>query len=265
MTPRDPILETSSPAVLAVEDLQVSFAARHGHVHAVQGVSLEVRPSEVLAIVGESGSGKSTLARALMGMAPVSGGRLLLNNAPIAFNAAKRSLLQRRLLGMVFQDSSAAFNPRFTIERILREPIELLGGDEANNSRPVDSPAELLESVGLAPSILRRRPHELSGGQRQRVGIARALAAQPQLLICDEAVSALDVSVQAQILNLLIDLQTERGLSLLFITHDLSVVSYMADRIAVMYRGQLLETGEVNQILDHPAHAYTQRLIDAGL
>jgi len=265
MTPRDAISELSVPPVLAVEDLHVSFSARHGQVHAVQGVSLEVRPGEVLAVVGESGSGKSTLARALMGMVPVSRGRLLFNEAPIAFSAAKRSLLQRRLLGMVFQDSSAAFNPRFTIERILREPIELLGADEANAGHRAVSPAELLESVGLAAGVLHRRPHELSGGQRQRVGIARALAAQPQLLICDEAVSALDVSVQAQILNLLIELQTERGLSLLFITHDLSVVSYMADRIAVMYRGQLLETGEVHQILDHPAHAYTQRLIDAGL
>lgn len=268
MTARDLIPEVRSPALLAVDNLHVSFSARHGQVHAVQGVSLDVRPGEVLAVVGESGSGKSTLARALMGMVPVNRGHLLLNDQPISFLAAKRSVSQRRLLGMVFQDSSAAFNPRFTIERILREPIELLGSDEGHDAHrrasPV-SPAELLDSVGLASSILHRRPHELSGGQRQRVGIARALAAQPQLLICDEAVSALDVSVQAQILNLLIDLQTERGLSLLFITHDLSVVSYMADRIAVMYQGQLLETGDVHQILDHPTHAYTQRLIDAGL
>ena len=246
--------------LLAAHDLHVRFEGRNGRVDAVRGVSLQVKAGEVLAVVGESGSGKSTLARALMGMVPVRQGTLALAGEGVPLAAAARSLAQRRRIGMVFQDSAAAFDPRFTVERILREPIALLGRGAA--SAP---PAALLDAVGLPASLLPRRPHELSGGQRQRVGIARALAGAPQLLICDEAVSALDVSVQAQILNLLADLQQSRGLALLFITHDLSVVSYIADRIAVMYRGELLETGVAAQVLDRPSHDYTRRLLAAAL
>ncbi|MDM0118422.1 ABC transporter ATP-binding protein [Variovorax arabinosiphilus] len=255
----------ATPALLAAHDLHVSFDGRHGRVHAVRGVSLRVHPGEVLAVVGESGSGKSTLARALMGMVPVRQGTLALGGEPVPLSASARSLAQRRQVGMVFQDSAAAFDPRFTIERILREPIELLARDAQRRQSAAAAPTALLDAVGLSANVLSRRPHELSGGQRQRVGIARALAGEPQLLICDEAVSALDVSVQAQILNLLVDLQNERGLALLFITHDLSVVSYIADRIAVMYHGELMETGEVHQVLDRPAHAYTRELLAAGL
>ncbi|MDM0041308.1 dipeptide/oligopeptide/nickel ABC transporter ATP-binding protein [Variovorax sp. J22G21] len=256
-----------APALLSARDLHVTFDGRHGRVNAVRGVSLQVKAGEVLAVVGESGSGKSTLARALMGMVAVHQGTLSLEGEPVALTASDRSLTQRRRVGMVFQDNGAAFNPRFTVERILREPLELLARD-SNSVRGTPASAAttaLLDAVGLSPTVLPRRPHELSGGQRQRVGIARALAGEPQLLICDEAVSALDVSVQAQILNLLVDLQRERGLALLFITHDLSVVSYIADRVAVMYRGEVLEAGDVHQIIDQPAHAYTRRLLAAGL
>jgi peptide/nickel transport system ATP-binding protein len=251
-------------ALLAIRNLHVSFQSRQGRVDAVQGVSLHVQPGEVLAVVGESGSGKSTLARALMGMVPAQQGALHLAGEAVPLHASRRSLAQRRRLGMVFQDSSAAFNPRFTIEQILREPLDLLSRDNTPRSPAPTTPAALLDAVGLSANVLSRRPHELSGGQRQRVGIARALAGEPELLICDEAVSALDVSVQAQILNLLVDLQERRGLALLFITHDLSVVSYIADRVAVMYHGQILETGDVHGIFDRAEHAYTRRLLEAA-
>ncbi|MDM0078118.1 ABC transporter ATP-binding protein [Variovorax sp. J2P1-59] len=255
-----------APALLAAHDLRVSFDERHGRIDALRGVSLHVQPGEVLAVVGESGSGKSTLARALLGMVPVRSGTLSLASEHLPPSAATRSVAQRRQLGMVFQDSMAALDPRFTVERILREPIALLDRGDTRRT-PSDSAtiAALLDAVGLSAALLQRRPHELSGGQRQRVGIARALAGDPKLLICDEAVSALDVSVQAQILNLLVDLQSERRLAMIFITHDLSVVSYIADRITVMYQGELLETGDVDQILDRPRHAYTQRLLAAAL
>lgn len=253
-------------ALLVARDLEVSFGEGLARVDAVREVSLRVRAGEVLAVVGESGSGKSTLARALMGMVPVRGGVLTLAGEALPVAAAARSIAQRRQLGMVFQDSAAAFDPRFTIERILREPIALLARAGSRRSGAAAATiAGLLDSVGLPAALLQRRPHELSGGQRQRVGIARALAGEPRVLICDEAVSALDVSVQAQILNLLVDLQTERGLAMVFITHDLSVVSHIADRIAVMYRGEILETGDVDQIMDRPHHAYTQRLLAAAL
>ncbi|OPG72156.1 ABC transporter ATP-binding protein [Pseudomonas ogarae] len=254
-----------SAKLLSARNIHVSFASSHGRVDAVRGVSLEVAAGEVLAVVGESGSGKSTLARTFMGMVTAQSGTITLAGESVSLAVRKRTPEQRTRIGMVFQDSSAAFDPRFTIERILREPIDLLARQSLVRDKSSRSPAGLLDIVGLSSSLLTRRPHELSGGQRQRIGIARALACEPQLLICDEAVSALDVSVQAQILNLLVDLQADRGLGLLFITHDLAVVSYIADRIAVMYRGELLETGSVDQILDNPSHDYTRSLLAAGL
>jgi peptide/nickel transport system ATP-binding protein len=259
------VTSTSASKLLAVSDLHVSFGSKAGRVDVLRGVSLDIADGEMLAVVGESGSGKSTLARALMGMVNAQRGTLRIGGDELPLDLAKRSTAHRRRIGMVFQDSSAAFDPHFTIERILREPIDLLTRRLDAPGRPYATPASLLDRVGLSANLLKRRPHELSGGQRQRVGIARALAGEPQLLICDEAVSALDVSVQAQILNLLSDVQAEQRLAILFITHDLSVVSYLADQIAVMYRGELLETGDAAQVLDRPAHAYTQRLLKAGL
>ncbi|GHU02156.1 hypothetical protein FACS1894154_12070 [Betaproteobacteria bacterium] len=244
---------------LSVRDLRVSFHSARGRVDAVRGVALDVHAGEVLAVVGESGSGKSTLARALIGMIPIQSGTMTLQGEPLARTVRGRSLAQRRRISMVFQDSGAAFNPRFTVERILMEPLKLL----ALAHQDVVRPAQLLERVRLSASLLTRYPHELSGGQRQRVGIARALAGKPDLLICDEAVSALDVSVQAQILNLLSDLQEEAGLAFLFITHDLTVVEYFADRVAVMYRGQILESGSLAEVIDTPQTDYTRRLLDA--
>lgn len=252
---------TQIQPLLRAQGVSVSFSGAHGRVDAVRDVSLDVHPGEVVAVIGESGSGKSTLARALVGMVPVRAGQLWLGDELLPAEARKRTLAQRRRIGMIFQDSGAAFDPRFTVERILREPLDLLLRDSERASAP--PPRDLLERVRLPASLLSRHPHELSGGQRQRVGIARALAGRPDLLICDEAVSALDVSVQAQILNLLSELQEEDGLSFLFITHDLSVVEYFADRVAVIFKGQLLETGTLSEVFDAPKSAYTRRLLDA--
>ncbi|KAF1021730.1 MAG: Oligopeptide transport ATP-binding protein OppF [Paracidovorax wautersii] len=252
---------SATEPLLDVAGIDVAFDGAHGTVHAVRDVSLQVHRGEVLAIVGESGSGKSTLARSIMGMVPARSGVLTLEGGTLARSVRQRTLAQRRSIGMVFQDSGAAFDPRFTVQRILEEPLRSLA--QAGLSGAGTTPARLLDDVGLSRSMLERRPHELSGGQRQRVGIARALATAPELLICDEAVSALDVSVQAQILNLLAHLQAERQLSFLFITHDISVVEYFADRIAVMYQGRLLETGDAAEVLDHPQQAYTRRLLES--
>ncbi|PPQ14399.1 ABC transporter ATP-binding protein [Bradyrhizobium sp. AC87j1] len=248
MNPQSPLL--------SVEGLDVVLEGQHGQAHIVRQVSFQLESREVLTIIGESGSGKSTLARALMGMIRPRGGRIALNGELLAPAARNRMPAQRRQLGMVFQDIAAAFDPRFTVKRILSEPLSALRGDCDKAT-----PKQLLDDVGLSTALLDRYPHELSGGQRQRVSIARALACSPSLLICDEAVSALDLSVQAQILNLLSDLQERRGLAFLFITHDVGVVEYFADRIAVMYRGELLECGPAAKVLDFPKHPYTHALL----
>lgn len=247
--------------LLAASDLYVSFDGAHGRIDVVRGVSLDVRRGEALALIGESGSGKSTLARTLLGMVPHRAGSLTMEGTPLRGPARERSLEQRRRIGMVFQDSAASFNPRLTVDRILREPLELLR--RAHGRSSTLQPADLLDQVGLSRSLLGRRAHELSGGQRQRVGIARALAGEPDLLICDEPVSALDVSVQAQILNLLSDLQEETELAFLFITHDLTVVEYFADRVAVMCDGRIVESGPLDSVLDRPETTYTRGLLDA--
>lgn len=242
--------------LLRVRNLSVSFAGAHARIDAVRDVSFDANSGEVLAIIGESGSGKSSLARALIGMIAPASGTIHLEGVAIAASARRRPRAVRRRIGMVFQDSAGAFDPRFDVRRILLEPLLLLGeGAPAARESTLE---KLLDDVGLSMSLAKRLPHELSGGQRQRLGIARALAASPDLLICDEAVSALDVSVQAQILNLLDQLQSRRNLTLIFITHDLAVVEYLADRIGVMYRGQLVEIGPAPQILDDPRHAYTR-------
>jgi len=245
--------------ILRAAGLTVSYGVGQRKRRALDAVDLDIERGEVLAVVGESGSGKSTLARSLIGMT-VAAGSIELDGETVTASAASRTLQQRQKIGMVFQSSSVAFNPRHSVEAILNEPLRLLGSRGAFTSA-----TELLNMVGLPPALLRRYPWELSGGQRQRVGIARALAVSPDLLICDEAVSALDVSVQAQILNLLTDLQHQVGLSILFISHDLSVVSYIADRIAVMRDGKIVESGLADHVLDRATHEYTRRLLDASL
>lgn len=229
-------------------------------VKAVDGVSLDIRKGEILGLVGESGCGKSTLSRTLMQLIPPSSGAILLNGENVS--ALSPAEVRRRRLDfqMVFQDPYASLNPRMTVFSTLAEAIRrrhpsLRRGDLENKV------SELMATVGLDASQMKRYPHEFSGGQRQRIAIARALAPEPKLIIADEPVSALDVSIQSQILNLLKDLQRDLGLTMIFISHDLGVVHYIADRIAVMYRGKIVEVGEAGEVFHNPQDEYTRRLL----
>jgi peptide/nickel transport system ATP-binding protein len=242
-------------ALLEVRDMTVTYDG----VPAVVDTSFDLYRGEILAIVGESGSGKSTLARALIGLASAQSGSLTFEGKPLPFGARSRPPETRRRIGMVYQDNGSAFNPRFRIGRILEEPLVIAG--VTDRSRRDDIILSMLNDVGLGSDLLSRYPNELSGGQRQRIGIVRALVSDPDVLICDEAVSALDVSVQAQILNLLIDIQARRNLAVLFITHDFSVVAYLADRIAVMKQGRIVELADANTLLDHPQHPFSIQLL----
>jgi len=237
--------------LLRVTDLHKSYGA----LRAVDGVTFDVDRGETLAIVGESGCGKSTLARCVARLAQPTGGSVRLDGVELATLSLRRLRPLRPRLQLVFQDPSTSLNPRWTVGEIVREPLRLQGvrGDVPG----------LLSEVGLDPALAGRHPHQLSGGQRQRVGIARALALSPDLLVLDEPVTALDVSVQAQIINLLLRLQEERGLGYLFISHDLAVVSALAHRVAVMHAGRLVETGPAEQVLGRPSHDYTRALIAA--
>jgi oligopeptide/dipeptide ABC transporter ATP-binding protein len=244
-----------------VRELRLHYPARPNPIRAVDGVSLELQKGETLALVGESGCGKSSLARAIVGLeSPQEGIVLLGGERVVPFPAASRRALSRRIQ-MVFQDPDASLNPRLTVHTTIEEAVALHTSlDRPRRDERVD---ELLLEVGLDPTLAGRYPHELSGGQKQRVCIARALAVGPDLLVCDEAVSALDVSIQAQIVGLLLDLKERLALSYLFITHDLRVVRQIADRVAVMYLGQIVELAETAELFDRPAHPYTRVLLDA--
>jgi peptide/nickel transport system ATP-binding protein len=264
-TATKPQTEPAPPAangkpVLAVEDLTVDFGSRmRGSLRAVDGVSFTIDAGEILGLVGESGSGKSTVGRCAMGLLSPSRGsvRLLGEELSSAHGRKLRRLRQR--CGIVFQDPGSSLDPRMTIEECVAEPLVIASaGNRATRAARV---AELLKSVRLDPAVRSRYPHELSGGQRQRISIARALALRPELLVADEPTSALDVSVQATVLDLLLDLQAELGFACLFITHDLAVVSFLAHRVAVMRSGRLVETGERDQVLFAPADEYTRRLV----
>ncbi len=254
--------------LLQAEALSVEFPVRGGlfrrevaRLRAVDGVSLEVRAGEVLGVVGESGCGKTTLGRAMVGLYPPTSGRLLVEGRDVAtLGVAARRLLTRDVQ-MVFQDPFASLNPRKRIRQILEVPFEVhglaVGAEREARIR------ELVELVGLAPEHLDRWPHELSGGQRQRIGIARALALQPKVMVLDEPLSALDMSIQSQVLNLLVDLQQRLGLSYVFISHDLSIVEYLCDTVAVMYLGRVVETAPAAALFAAPRHPYTQALLAA--
>jgi len=252
-----------APPILEVEDLHVRFPTPGGVVRAVEGVSLRLAAGETLAIVGESGCGKSTLARTILGIETRHTGQIRFDGRelPVA-GRARRALSRERPL--IFQDPDASLNPRLTIGQAVAEPL-IIHQPELSRGARRDAVLSLLGRVGLDPTLVDRYPHELSGGQRQRVSIARALSLKPRVLILDEAVSALDVSIRAQILNLLVALQRDFGLAYLFITHDLGVVRYLSHRVAVMYLGQIVEEAETDALFDDPRHPYTQALLGAVL
>jgi len=230
-------------------------------VRAVDGVDLEIRRGETLGLVGESGCGKSTLARLVTGLLPVTGGSINFDGHEITSLRGGKLRRVRRRMQMIFQDPFASLDPRMTVGDILQEPLDNFGiGTIRERRRRVQ---ELLRLVGLNPNFTNRYPHEFSGGQRQRIGIARALAVNPSFIVCDEPVSALDVSIAAQIINLLQDLQKEFNLTYLFIAHDLAVVRHLSDRIAVMYLGKVVETADRNDIYDKPQHPYTKALLSS--
>jgi len=257
--------DAATPAIATLDDLRVTFDIRGGvlgrvthRVHAVAGVSLSIREGETFALVGESGCGKSTIARAMVGLVPHEG-TITLAGTRVDHRVMQKPL--RRKVQLVFQDPMAALDPRCTVGELIAEPLLIHGIGDAAARRA--RAADLMTRVGLSPAQLSRYPHEFSGGQRQRICIARALALQPELVIADESVSALDVSVQAQVLALLRALKDEFGLSILFISHDMAVVENIADRVAVMYLGQIVEMGTKAQIFGAPLHSYTRRLIAA--
>jgi oligopeptide transport system ATP-binding protein len=253
-----------SEPILEVEGLVKRFDAGRGRqVHAVEGVSLHIEPGEVVGLVGESGSGKSTVGNCILRLLDPTEGTIKLTGTDITELGRRELRPLRREMNMVFQDPYSSLNPRMSNGAAVAEPLKLHGlaqGDELEARV-----AELFDQVGLDPEMRNRYPHELSGGQRQRIGLARALSVQPSLLIADEPVSALDVSVQASILNLLADLQEELGFACLFITHDLSIVEYFCDRVLVMYLGRVVESGTREQIFSSPQHPYTQALLSAAM
>ncbi len=247
--------------VLELDGLSKHYVVPQGTVQAVTGVSLALHRGETLGLVGESGCGKSTLGRTAMRLVQPTAGRILLGGTDITHLSRTALRPHRRAMQMIFQDPYASLNPRRTAGQIVMEPLSVHGiGGKADRRERV---AALLARVGLRPESAGRLPHEFSGGQRQRIGIARALALEPQVLICDEPVSALDVSVQAQVVNLLAGLQAELGLSLLFISHDLSVVAHLAQRVAVMYLGRIVELADGAEFWGRPLHPYAKALISA--
>ncbi len=241
--------KTGRPVLLQAAGVSRAFSGRGGRVQAVDGVSLELRSGQTLGLVGESGSGKSTLARILLGLEAPDAGTVSLDGAPWVPLPERGRRPRRHRVGAIYQDSLGSFDPRWNVGRVLAD---------ASRGAPVDA---LLRDVGLAPELAGRHPLTLSGGQRQRVAIARALAAEPEILICDEPVSALDVTVQAQIVELLRDLQREKGLSMLFISHDLGVIRQLSDTVAVMLDGRIVERGETEELFARPQHPYTAQLL----
>ncbi len=254
MKARDPLL--------AIRDLKVHFAqSRKRVVKAVDGVNLDIYPGETLGLVGESGCGKSTLGRSILRLVEPTDGQVLFRGKDLAHLSHNELRRQRRHFQMIFQDPYASLNPRMTVSEIIAEPIDTF--KLAKGSERLARIRELMETVGLSPRFLKRYPHEFSGGQQQRIGIARALAASPDFIVADEPISALDVSIQAQIMNLLERLQNERHLTYLFISHDLRAIRHVSDRVAVMYLGKVVEVAEAKTIYSDPLMPYTKALISA--
>lgn len=260
---------TDPKPILRVQGLKKHFPIRRGmlpkvvgHVQAVDGVDIDVLPGQAVGLVGESGCGKTTTGRCILRLIEPTAGEIAFNGQDVRAMSARQLRSLRREMQIIFQDPFGSLNPRRTVYETLAEPLKLHGICSTKTELRAEV-RRLLARVGLDPDYLDRYPHQFSGGQRQRVGIARALSVRPKFIVCDEPVSALDVSVQAQILNLLADLRTELGLSYLFIAHDLAVVRHLCDVVAVMYLGRVVEVGPVDRIFEHPTHPYTQALLSA--
>ena len=253
--------------IIRVKELEKYFLAKRGYIHmsqyvkAVDGISLDVMEGETVGLVGESGCGKSTLGRTIMKIYEPTGGEIFYRGQNITKLSNKKMHNLRKSMQMIFQDPYASLNPRFTIGDIIEEPMVI--HNMYTKAERKEKVYELLELVGLKPDHIRRYPHEFSGGQRQRVGIARTLALNPDFIVCDEPISALDVSIQAQVVNLMKDIQKETNVAYLFIAHDLSMVRYISDRVGVMHKGHLVETGLTEEIFEHPVHPYTKSLLSA--
>lgn len=243
-------------------DLKKYFRTPKGNLHAIDGVNLKIYRGETLGVVGESGCGKSTLGRLILRLLDATDGKILYKGNDILTQNKKEAFATRKNMQMIFQDPYACLNPRLTVSEIIAEPLKVcktVKGRKAIQTKV----EELMETVGLAQRFVNTYPHEMDGGRRQRVGIARALALDPEFIICDEPVSALDVSIQAQILNLMMDLQEEKQLTYMFITHDLSVVKHISSQIAVMYLGKCVELAPTDELFENPKHPYTKALLEA--
>ncbi len=257
-----------SPYLLEVKNLTTRFDITDGifarpkaRVHAVEGISFNILPGETLSLVGESGCGKTTAGRTIVGLQEATSGDIIFEGRSVNNYSRKERLDFCRSVQMIFQDPYSSLNPRMSIGKTLAEPIDVHKLDVPNGT--TNRILDLLQKVNLQPAFAKRYPHEFSGGQRQRVSIARALALQPKLIVCDEAVSALDVTIKAQVINLLMDLQVEYNLSYLFISHDMAVVERISHRVAVMYLGRIVEIGPREAIFENPSHPYTKKLLSA--
>lgn len=261
-------MQTIHAPILKVENLKKYFPVRSGflqqhkeYIRAVDGVNLEIPLNQTVGLVGESGSGKSTVAKLILKLLSLDKGKIFFEDQEIGCLSERQFKPMRKEIQMIFQDPYSSLNPRMTIARSITEGVRIAKVKSPNDQRR--RVEQLLDMVGMPKASADRYPHEFSGGQRQRVGIARALSVSPRVILCDEPISALDVSIQAQIINLLKDLQRELGLSYLFISHDLNVVSYICDHVCVMYNGQIMESAPADELFDHPCHPYTLKLLSA--
>lgn len=256
-------MSNESKPLLEVKNLTKHFPAAHGKVvHAVNGVSFQLERGETLGIVGESGCGKSSMGRTILKVHEPTSGQIIFDGVDITNFSNRKMLPYRKKMQMIFQDPYASLNPRFTVGEIIEEPMIIHNMGTSQERKVIVQ--ELIETVGLKPDHIRRYPHEFSGGQRQRIGIARTLALRPEFIVCDEPISALDVSIQAQVINLLEKLQREKGFSYLFIAHDLEMVHHISHKIGVMYLGSMVEFGSSDDVYKKPLHPYTRALISAA-
>lgn len=248
--------------LIQTKDLVKYFNTKRGPLHAVDHVNISIRKGETLGVVGESGCGKSTLGRTILRLLEPTSGQILYNGQDIVGYSSRQMKEMRRKMQIIFQDPFTSLNPRMSVSEIIAEPM-ITTKTLKNNGERLDRVYRLMETVGLAERFINSYPHELDGGRRQRIGIARALSVNPEFIVCDEPVSALDVSIQAQILNLMMDLQQEMGLTYMFVTHNLSVIKHISNNIAVMYLGQCVELATKQELFAHPQHPYTQALLNA--